>query len=276
MKAIPNKFNTIAPYTGAARAYLGKGLYKEAREILEEYIANVSDNSVIHYYLARNYIHQGRIDLALSEIDKAFVLDPTRYANFLSRGDIYVYTGDFVKAEEEYQKLKHHREPFGQIWGKLRLRSLYMLQGRFEKAETMTKQGIELAKRIGEYNWISVFHDCLARTYLRTGRLEEALKECDLALDSARNWAIIDRQRSTLGIKGYVYLEMKSIEDARRTADELKQMIEEGVNKKAIRFHHLLTGRIDLEQGNFSKAIENFKNAISLLEGGPLRKSYYL
>jgi len=270
--AIPNKFNTIAPYAGVARAYMGKGLYNKAKEILEEYITDVSDNSVIRFFLARSYIQQGKLDLALTEIDKAFVLDPTRYGNFLSRGDIYVYTGDFVKAEEEYLKLKDHREPFGRIWGKLRLRALNILQGRFEKAEIMTKQGIEFAERMGEYSWKSVFHECLARLYLRTGKLEEALKECDLALESARNWENLERQRSTLCTKGLVYVEMKSMENAQRAADELKQMIEEGMNKKSIRYHYLLTGKIELEKGNHSKAIEHFKNAVSLLSHGPLRK----
>jgi len=270
--AIPNKFNSLAPYTLAARAYMGKGLYNKAKEILEEYVTNVSDNSVIRFYLARSYIQQGKIDLALTEIDKAFVLNPTRYSNFLSRGDIYVYTGDFVKAEEEYLKLKDHREPFGQIWGKLRLRSLYMLQGKFEKAEIMTKQGIEFAQNMGEYDWKSVFHECLARTYLRKGKLEHALKECDLALDSARNWENLERQRTALCTKGLVYVEMKSLEDAQRTADELKQVIDEGMNKKAIRYHHLLTGKIELEKGNHSQAIEHLGNAVSLLSHGPLNK----
>jgi serine/threonine protein kinase/Tfp pilus assembly protein PilF len=271
-KAIPNDVNTISPYTGAARAYMSKGLYNKTKEILKEYITNVSDNSVIRYFLARSYIQQGKLDLALTELDKAFVLDPTRYGNFLSRGDIYVYTGDFARAEEEYLKLKDHREPFGQIWGKLRLQSLYMLQGKFKDAEVMTKQGIEFAKRMGEYSWKSVFHDCLARLYLRTGKLDEALKECDLSLDSARNWENLERQRIALCTKGLVYVEMKSLEDAQRTADELKQMIEEGMNKKAIRHHYLLTGQIELEKGNFSKAIEHFKNALSLITHGPLRK----
>jgi tetratricopeptide (TPR) repeat protein len=276
--AIPNKLNTIAPYTSAARAYMGKGLYNKAKEILEEYITyitNVSDNFVIHYVLARNYIQQGKLDLALTELDKAFVLDPTRYGNFLRRGDIYVYTGDLVKAEEEYQKLKDHREPFGRIWMKLRLRSLNMLQGKFEKAEIMTKQGIEFAKKMGELSWKSIFHDCLARTYLRKGTLEEALKECDLALDSARNWEDLERQRIALCTKGIVYVEMKSMEDAKRTADELMQVIEQGMNKKSIRYHYLLAGKIELEKGNHSQAIEHFKNAISLLSHGPLNKQVH-
>jgi serine/threonine protein kinase/Tfp pilus assembly protein PilF len=274
-KAIPTKFKAIAPYTGAARAYMGKGLYNKAKEILEEYITNVSGNFVIHYILARNYIQQGKLNLALTELDKAFVLDPTRYGNFLRRGDVYVYTVDLVKAEEEYLKLKDHREPFGRIWMKLRLRSLNMLQGRFEKAEIMTKQGIEFAKKMGEYSWKSVFHNCLALTYLKMGRLEEALKECDLAMDSARNWEDLERQRIALCTKGLVYVKMKSMEEAQRTADELMQVIEEGMNKKAIRYHYLLTGKIELHKGNYSQAIEHFKNAISLLSHGPLNKQVH-
>jgi tetratricopeptide (TPR) repeat protein len=65
---------------------------------------------------------------------------------------------------------------------------------------------------------------------------------------------------------------MKSMEDAQRTADELKQVIDEGMNKKATRYHHLLTGKIELEKGNHSQAIEHLGNAVSLLSHGPLNK----
>ncbi len=44
------------------------------------------------------------------------------------------------------------------------------------------------------------------------------------------------------------------------------------MNKKAIRFHHLLMGKIELEKGNHSKAIEHLKKAVSLLSRGPLVK----
>jgi len=270
--AILNKSKAVAIYRGAARAYMGKGLYNKAKEALEKYINNISDHARVHHILAENYIEQGKLDLALTEMDTAFILDPTQPDNFRLKGDIYLYRGDLMKAEEEYIKLLNLQEPFGQLRGIINLARLYILQGRFEKAESMAKLGIELAKKMGEYRWRADLHRGSARIYLRTGNPEQALKECDFALRIAGNIEDLGRQRRALYNKGLVYLEMKSKEDAQRTADELKHMIEEGMNKKAIRLHHHLMGMIELEAGNFSKAIEYFKDALSLLSSGPLTK----
>ena len=47
--------------------------------------------------------------------------------------------------------------------------------------------------------------------------------------------------------------------------DELKELIQGGMNRKRIRRHYHLMGMIELEAENFSKAIEYYKDAISLL-----------
>ena len=58
---------------------------------------------------------------------------------------------------------------------------------------------------------------------------------------------------------------MKSINEAQETADRLKEMIEQGMNKKLIRNYYTLMGRIELEKNNYSKAVEFFKKAMPLL-----------
>jgi tetratricopeptide (TPR) repeat protein len=65
---------------------------------------------------------------------------------------------------------------------------------------------------------------------------------------------------------------MKAMDEAQRAADDLKEMIEKGMNKKLMRYYYHLTGRIELEMRNFSKAIKYFKEALSLLSYGPLTK----
>jgi tetratricopeptide (TPR) repeat protein len=146
------------------------------------------------------------------------------------------------------------------------------LQGKLEKAESLGRQGIESANKVGEDVWKSRWHLGAARNYLILGNYERALKECDEAWDIAEEADYLSGQRRALYNKGLVFLEMKSMDEAQRAADDLKEMIEKGMNKKLMRFYYNLTGRKELEKGNFSEAIKYFKQALSLLSYGPLTK----
>jgi len=107
---IQNKDDTFFPYFNMQYAYAAKGLYDEAQEILEYYLDNFSDDPIIRWALAHNYLCQGKYDLALVELDKAMSLLPIWYFVF-TRGDIYFYKGDLLKAEKEFQKLLEITEP---------------------------------------------------------------------------------------------------------------------------------------------------------------------
>ena len=58
---------------------------------------------------------------------------------------------------------------------------------------------------------------------------------------------------------------MGSIAESVQTADELKVLIDEGMNKKEIRLHYHLQGMIELKKKNYSQAIEYFREANLLL-----------
>ena len=52
--------------------------------------------------------------------------------------------------------------------------------------------------------------------------------------------------------------------EAQKTAEEMKESIEKGTYKKFIRLYYRLMGKIEQEKGNFAQAIEYFKQAMSL------------
>ena len=262
---IKNKDEAYYPYSNQADAYMAKGLYDKAREVLENYINDFSDNAVIRLNLARNYLCQEKYDLALVEVDKAFSVNPADYYIFLIKGDIYSYKGDLIQAEKEYQKLLETEEQTAHLWGRGMLGGLYLLQGRFEKSKEQVKQGIELATKLGEMGWKSLFHTNLSYSHLQSGNHEEALEEFNKAWNSAAEWGILYFQIRALYYKGLAYLEMESLDDAQQVADELRELIERGMNRKIIRMHYNLVGMIELERENFSKSIEYFKKALSLV-----------
>jgi len=64
---------------------------------------------------------------------------------------------------------------------------------------------------------------------------------------------------------------LRSPAEAQKTADELKALVEMSMNKKSIRLYRDLQARIDLERGNYARAVENAKAAVDSLlpQGAP-------
>jgi tetratricopeptide (TPR) repeat protein len=58
---------------------------------------------------------------------------------------------------------------------------------------------------------------------------------------------------------------MGKLAEAQNAAQELKEMIEQGMNKKLMRQYYHLMGRIEIEEEDYPKAIEYFKKGLPLL-----------
>jgi tetratricopeptide (TPR) repeat protein len=205
---------------------------------------------------------QGKSDLALREAEKALSVHPTSIYPSLV-GDIYHCKGHLVRAEKAYQKILESEETASQYYGRFRLAALYLSQGRFEDSKRQLKKTSALAERVGDTQGQMWAHSYLAQLDLASGEPEEALEEWkkaqNMALQGDLDW------RLSLHLKGLIYLKMKSMGQARRTADELRRMLRKRMNKKLMRYYHPLVGMIELEKGNFSRAIASFETALSLL-----------
>jgi len=62
---------------------------------------------------------------------------------------------------------------------------------------------------------------------------------------------------------------MNAIDEALKTADELKALIRDSHNPKNMHFFHHLVGMVELKQKNFASTIESFKEALSLETSDP-------
>ncbi len=255
----------ILTWGNLADGYAGMGLYDKARKVYEDYIENVKDSAQAHAGLAYVYIYQGKYELALEEADNAFLLGPSHRRNFYLKGDIFHLSGDLNKAKKEYLKLLEQGDKSTHIGPRFRLASLYISQGRFEKSKDQLKQAIELAEELGAVQGKSNAQWYMGYFYLKTGNPEKTLELIEKAMKVYSELESLSNQRFALTWKGIAYLEMGSIGEAQKVAVELKDLIQKGMNKKAMRYYHLLEGMIELKRENFSKAEESFKKALSLL-----------
>jgi tetratricopeptide (TPR) repeat protein len=184
----------------------------------------------------------------------------------LIRGNVYSCAADFEKAEEEYFKILDRKERGYHLYARIVLGTLNLLQGKLESGRQHYQQGLSLAETLGDNWWRVCFHIWMGHSYLRSGRPTDALKEYDLAWkiapdsDDDFRW-----QRRALYYKGRAYIALHSFEDAQKAANGIKELVEKGANKKEIRYFHHLLGLIELEKGNYSRAIAYFKEAISSL-----------
>jgi len=263
-KCVQNGSEDVIIHINLAGAYKAQGLFDNSRQVLENYLNNISDSAVIRRNLALNFCYQGEYDLALTEIDKAISLNPNSWQNYRTRGNIYLYMNDLKKAEENYRALLEKGEPLAFVWGRVRLASLYMVQGRFKDAIDRGNETLDLAEKFGQSVWIMMSRKGSAYLELKKGNPAKALEEINKAL----NIAVEDEsssQRDVLHDKGLIYLELNSLNEAQKTADSLKELIDLGINKKPMFIYYHLQGRIELEKKNYSIALEYFQKGLPLI-----------
>jgi serine/threonine protein kinase len=240
-------------FWNVSEVYAAMGLYDKARKALEEYINNNPDHSRFHIKIATFFLYQGEFDRALAELDKALSFDPTdpelQGEVLALKGHTYLLKGNLIKAEEEYFKWKGGG---GDTKRRMNLAMLYLLQGKFEKTEDLFQKKPVLTEPLGYL-------------HLRNRKPKEAIKTFDEVWNTAVR--IDDRfsQIRVLHAKGLALLQMGAVDEALNSASELKELIQEWVNKKDIRLYFHLMGMIEFENGEFSKAINSLEMAWDLL-----------
>jgi tetratricopeptide (TPR) repeat protein len=265
-------------YGNLASVYRQAGSYDKAREVLEEALQKYPDKAIAHANLSLHYRMAGKYELALAEINKAFALEPENSVepasrlNLRRRAQIHFYTDNLAKATEDYLRLQKQNMPQAIYLGSMGLVNLNLLQGKFKGTKDILRPIIDMGKKAG-VNW--PISDCYLRfAYigLKTDDLQEALKDCDNAVDFALKAEDPGRQRRALHIKGLAYVRMNATDEALKTADELRVLIRDSHNPSNMHFFHHLVGMVELKQKDFASAIESFKESLSLQTSDPRDK----
>jgi len=245
---IQNKSGSMISYWNLIEGYMAKGLYDIARKTLEEALGEYPDSEGLNFKLSLLDTCQGKYDLALAELDKASNLSQgAKIESVFKRGENYLLKGDYVKAQQEFDRFTP-----GTGYSRTGLALLYLSQGRFTQA-------------IEQLNAVSLSHELLGRAYLKAGNPEMALEEFDEMLKDTVLVESLSEQVRALHYKGLAYLDLKSMEDVSKMAAEIKQIIEKGRSKKRMRHYYHLLGMIELERERYAQAVDYFEKAVSLL-----------
>jgi serine/threonine protein kinase/predicted Zn-dependent protease len=259
-----------------AMAYQAMGKYDEAKKILENYLDNISEHTSIRCWLAQNYILQREYEAALAEGEIVASTEKYVYYSVWAKGYAYECQGDLIQAENEFNKIKQRKDVASQIFAKAEFSNLFLLQGKMSESIDLIKQTVALAETAGSKWEESSYRASLVKLYLKSGSPEKALAASEKAFETAVQEDDHYLQRAALYFRGIAYLEMKDINSAQKTAEDLREFLESGFNKRAFRFYYSLMGQIELARDNFARAVDYLEQALSLSPYPSIRDFVYI
>jgi serine/threonine protein kinase/lipopolysaccharide biosynthesis regulator YciM len=245
-------------------AYRSLGLYEKATNISIQSVNTFSESAFPLLDLAVNYCLQRKYELALGEIEKALTFNTINDVCYWLRGWVYLYMGDFKKAEEDFRRLFDSEELSYVSRGRYGLADLNILKGRFKEAEVQVHHAHEISKKIGQIGYEAEVYLNLGYLFFCTGRLEEALEAYSKALDISTNEDMLEYQLQAHFWIGLIYIYTNSFDKAEKAAEEIKKTMEKAPRLIFQVLYFNLLGRMESNEGNFSEAIELLKKALSL------------
>ena len=271
-KSVSAKSRFASTYSYMSSAYRAINEPAKAQDVLEKYLREVENTASGHQSLGYLHISQNRLDLAGRELETAETLNPSDWFNRSLRGDILMLKGDLAGAEAEYRALLDEKLPMARYYGYIGLFDLLPLEGRYGELKKIMFPLAEQSRNAGagEAEWNARF--AVAYSSWQSGRPGVAVDECQKAygVDGGRQDS--DYKRRTLHLKGFACLGLNRIAEAEKTAKELKDLIDKGLNKKAIRLYDHLMGAVELARNNTFKALEYLERAVRSLPYGPFEK----
>ena len=248
------------PYQMSAWCYLAKGQPDKARQVLEAYLETFGDNGFIRANLGAALYVEGNFERAKREIDRAYGAEPesTRFFRLLD-----------LLCREDFKNL----EAFALEWEAspnalpsfVGIRSIpAALRGRIAEAKASFEHDLEKAKSTIERAGTGHYPLAYAALLEKTDDFPRALELCETGLRLARRSG--DRSTECLAIyrRGAVQAGQGDLESAKRSAEELRLVIERGPAPKRIKYHDALLGLIALRRNDPESAREHLTTALAL------------
>jgi serine/threonine protein kinase/tetratricopeptide (TPR) repeat protein len=252
------------PYFCQAFVDMAQGRYQKAEALLQHYLENYSEHPVILYGLGNCYLIQGRYEASIAAAQRGHsILSSHNFA--IVEGSAHLSKGDIEKAEALLKSLMNSNEEIDRIFGALFLGALHLTTGQLDHSVAWFHEGLKICERIGEDEMQSAIRCAIANAYLIQNMPSRAIEECDRALALAVSRGSFFGEVVALALKGFIQLRTGSLDEARKTASEMKDACDKSLNRKLIRYYHLLTGMIGLEDQNYLTAVRELEKAVSLL-----------
>ncbi len=200
--------------------------YSEA-EIAYSQAIRIASYPIFYIYRGNLYEDQGKLELALTDYNRAIELEPEAFDPYVNRGFLYEDQGKLDLALADYNRI---------IELAPRTAITYLLRGNLYK-----KQG-ELELALADYNRAIELEPEAAKAYMNRGNLYNNQGKSELALADYNHAIEINPQfAEAYGNLGVVHIELKNTEEARFNLQKAQQLfIAQGDTARAEQVANLL------------------------------------
>jgi serine/threonine protein kinase/Tfp pilus assembly protein PilF/TolA-binding protein len=262
--------NPANPFIVENKSYLytAMGRYQEAMNLCYANRESILSERFCARQLPLLFLVQGQYDRAFAELEKSLAHIPDDLYLTELKGIIHLLNGDIASARRVFEQVqkKDESDPNDlKLNGRLWLARIHLLQGEYRQAWKEVSGGIELAHKAGRVYEELDYRSLLAYMELQLRQFSLSIGDLKPILDIAKKTNATKSQMLALNFFGLAYLGMGRIEEAKKIAQQLRQIIEITSFPKSMRYYDHLTGQIVLEEGHPDQAVYHFGQAISLL-----------
>jgi len=132
LKALGIDPKLVEVYINLADLYFTQRNFADAIGLLQVGTAELPENLVLKHFLARVYMEDAQIDLAIDELDKILEIQPENYDAYYDLGRIYFELGSYDLAIENFENVLQYKED--NVWIYYYLGQAYEANDEVEKA----------------------------------------------------------------------------------------------------------------------------------------------
>jgi serine/threonine protein kinase/tetratricopeptide (TPR) repeat protein len=255
------KSDNMTDYRDLGTVYAKLGRYDKAREAILAYVPIGGNSAVIHARLASYYTYEGKYDDALAEADKAMALNPTSY----SKGTIWFLQGEWDKVEKECQRYLAMPEADNQLGARYWLELLYRPEGKFRQALEQARLRYDLAKKQNSSEGMAYSQGQIVYNLVQLGEYAQAQSESKSFREFVDKNNISLYKLDAPFLACLIAIGQKDFSTAQKMADEYRNMAAAHLTtKKWVRYADSLQGIIEIERGNYTKAVSAIEKALTL------------
>jgi serine/threonine protein kinase/tetratricopeptide (TPR) repeat protein len=235
-----------------AEYYMAKGLYQKAEDLCRSFLKDVEDSAQIHFTLGCSYLCRRQFDLAIAEQEKAYLLNPT----------FKDWMGCFLLCKDDLAGADKYSDAVS-----------FLTRGKFTENINLSQRFLEESK--GDKVKERYAYNGLVGALEKASRYEDAYSVFGQYLKLSAEYRkstgesglpyLPSQQKSDLFTRGRIQAEMKSFDEAQKTAEELKSLIEKSINTKELRWYECILGLIELGKKDYRQAADLFGRACGRL-----------
>jgi tetratricopeptide (TPR) repeat protein len=240
--------------------YMNMDKPNKAEKKFKEYISLIPANANPYDSYAEFLLRQGRFDESIVNYEKALDYNPDFLASYKGLGDNHLFTEDYKKANEYYQKYYDKAINDNQKFHALALQaSVDIHQNNRVAAMNKLDKYIQLAEELDKTNYKVYGIAYKGYVLTETGKPSEGLKHYRQAMDMVEEANLPEQTRENLRTTAYMWnyyalTANDNLKDAEDMRNKCKQRISEEKNKNQWKMYNSICGIMELKKGNYDKA----------------------